>query len=195
MIYDISQEVFSCAVYPGDPSPEKKRIQSIPDGDVCNLTAFSMCAHNGTHVDAPFHFFRDGKTIDQIPISSFVGPAFVAMESGDLTAEDAAGILRRAEAEGAPQRILIAGNAVVTEDAAKVFASAGILLLGNESQTVGPEDAPKAVHEILLSSDIVLLEGIRLEGIPEGAYFLCAAPLNLGGCDGAPCRAVLIKDE
>ena len=195
MIYDISQEVFSCAVYPGDPAPDKQRLQSIAHGDVCNLTAFSMCAHNGTHVDAPFHFFRDGKTIDQIPLTAFVGPAFVAKESGDLTGDDAERILRRAEEAGAPQRILIAGQAVVTEEAAKVFAAYEILLVGNESQTVGPENAPKAVHDILLGSEIVLLEGIRLEGVPEGVCFLCAAPLNLGGCDGAPCRAILIKNE
>ena len=195
MIYDISQELFSCSVFPGDPAPEKKTLQSIADGDVCNLTAFSACAHNGTHVDAPFHFYLDGKTIEQMPLSLFVGPAFVTRESGDLTGDDAERILRRAEEAGAPQRILIAGKAVVTEEAAKVFAASGILLVGNESQTVGPEDAPMAVHHILLGSEIVLLEGIRLDGVPEGIYFLCAAPLNLGGCDGAPCRAILIKDE
>ena len=70
-----------------------------------------------------------------------------------------------------------------------------ILLLGNESQTVGPEDGPKAVHDILLGAEVVLLEGIRLDGIPEGVYDLNAAPLNLGGCDGASCRAILIKDK
>ena len=59
-IYDISQEVFGCAVYPGDPKPERKVMMSIKDGGVCNLTALSMCAHNGTHVDAPYHFFDGG---------------------------------------------------------------------------------------------------------------------------------------
>ncbi len=48
-IYDISQEVFSCEVYPGDPMPEKTALKSMQDGEVYNLTAFSMCAHNGTH--------------------------------------------------------------------------------------------------------------------------------------------------
>lgn len=53
MIIDISQEVFSCKTFPGDPVPTKQRMQSIDSGDIINLTAFSMCAHNGTHVDAP----------------------------------------------------------------------------------------------------------------------------------------------
>ena len=77
-------------------------------------------------------------------------------------------------------------------DAAKVFADEGILLLGNESQTVGPEDAPMEVHQVLLGTDVVLLEGIRLSAVSEGVYLLNAAPLNLAGSDGSPCRAILI---
>ena len=194
MIYDISQEVFSCAVYPGDPAPQRSQLQSIESGDICNLSAISMCAHNGTHADAPFHFYADGKTIDQMDLSSFVGPAFVIGQSGELSVSDAEEILHLAPKVGAAHRILIAGNAVITEDAARVFATAGILLLGTESQSVGPMDAPKAVHDILLGAEIVLLEGIRLDGIRQGRYFLCAAPLKLGGCDGAPCRAILIEE-
>ena len=81
----------------------------------------------------------------------------------------------------------------MTEEAAKVFANSSIVLFGNESQTVGPEDAPMAVHLIMLGAEIVLLEGIRLAEVEEGIYLLNAAPINLGGSDGAPCRAVLIS--
>ena len=66
------------------------------------------------------------------------------------------------------------------------------MLLGNESQTVGPENAPMEVHLILLGANVVLLEGIRLSEVSEGVYFLNAASLNLSGADGSPCRAVLI---
>ena len=196
-IYDISQEVFGCCVYPGDPAPEKKVLSSTEKGDVCNLTAFSMCAHNGTHVDAPFHFFGDGKTVDGVDLKNFVGMAYVAGHSGIVTGEDAEKMLenaRRQNAEAAG-RILIKGDAEVSPEAAKVFASEGLLLLGNESQTVGPENTPMEVHLILLGAGVVLLEGIRLAAVPEGVYLLSAAPLNLSGADGAPCRAVLIDTE
>ena len=192
MIYDISQEVFSCRVWPGDPSPERSVLADIGKGDIINLTAFSMCAHNGTHVDAPAHFLKDGKTIEQLDPAAFVGNCYVARHEGEVTAADAAAILQKAAAVGASERILIGGKATVTEPAARVFAEAGILLIGNESQTVGPETAPMAVHLILLSADVVLLEGVVLTHIPEGKYFLTAAPLNLGGCEGAPCRAMLM---
>ena len=49
------------------------------------------------------------------------------------------------------------------------------------------------VHLELLKKEIVLLEGIRLKGVDEGVYILNAAPLKLGGCDGAPCRAILVE--
>ena len=194
IIHDISQEVFSCKVYPGDPSPEKKAMLRIPDGAVCNLTAFSMCAHNGTHVDAPYHFLNGGKTIDQVSLERFVGYAYVTEHEGDISAADAEAMLERAgrlNAEAA-KRILVKGQAVVTEAAAEVFARAGILLFGNEPQTVGPENAPMKVHLKMLGAEIVLLEGIRLGKVGEGIYLLSAAPLNLGGADGSPCRAVLI---
>lgn len=188
-IYDISQEVFSCAVYPGDPMPEKKTLYSTAAGDLYNLTSLSMCAHNGTHIDAPFHFLQHGKAVDQMDLSTFVGDCYVARQEGDMTAADAEIILKKA---GGAERILIAGNATVTEAAAEVFAASQIKLLGNEGQTVGPENAPMQVHTILLAEEIALLEGIVLTNIPEGRYFLSAAPLNLGGADGAPCRAYLI---
>lgn len=193
MVIDISQEVFSCKVFPGDPAPDMQRILSIEQGDICNLTAFSMCAHNGTHVDAPFHFLPNGNTLEKIGLDAFVGDCCVARFEGDLSTDDAADILERAKSVGAPERILIAGKATVTAEAARVFAQAKIKLIGNESQTVGPEDAPMEVHKILLGADVVLLEGIVLKNVDEGKYFLSAAPLNLGGCDGAPCRAFLVK--
>ena len=76
-IYDISQEVFNCEVYPGDPAPENTILSSMENGDVYNLTAFSMCAHNGTHIDAPYHFIKDGKKVDELNLYSLVGKAFV----------------------------------------------------------------------------------------------------------------------
>lgn len=195
-IYDISQEVFSCQVYPGDPTPEKKTLCSMEQGDLYHLTAFSMCAHNGTHIDAPFHFLRDGKTVDALGLEAFVGMAYVAEHHGLVSADDAAGIIQKAKEHSpeAAKRILIKGAAEVTLEAAKVFAASKMLLLGNESQTVGPENAPMAVHLALLGSDVVLLEGIRLAEVPQGVYLLNAAPLNLSGADGSPCRAILIEN-
>jgi len=196
-IYDISQEVFSCQVYPDDPIPEKKMLKSMGKGEVYNLTAFNMCAHNGTHIDAPFHFIKDGKTVDEICLDAFVGMAYVAVHHGTVTGDDAARIIEKAKKQNpeSAKRILIQGDVEVSLEAAKIFASSDILLLGNEPQTIGPLNAPMAVHLALLGANVILLEGIRLSDVPEGVYFLNAAPLNLSGADGSPCRAVLIAVE
>lgn len=194
MIYDISQPLFESVVFPGDPAPERRTLASIQQGDLYNLTWLSLCAHNGTHVDAPFHFVQEGRGIDQVPLERFIGPAYVEGHEGDLTAQDARTLLQRAAKAypGAEKKLLIRGKAVVTLEAARVFAEAGIDLVGNESQTVGPEDGPRDVHLVLLGAEVVLLEGIRLAAVPDGAYFLNCAPLNLTHADGSPCRAVLI---
>ena len=195
-IFDISQEVFSCEVYSGDPPPKKERLSAIDNGDLYNLTAFSMCAHNGTHIDAPYHFINDGNTIDEITLDATVGYAYVYESNGIIDGKTAEKIINKAKninLESA-KRILLKGQLTVSEEAAEVFALEKLFLLGNESQTVGPIEAPIKVHNILLSANVVLLEGIRLENIDEGVYFLSASPLLLKGADGSPCRAILIKD-
>jgi len=193
-IYDISQEVFSCEVYPGDMAPQKIEDMRMERGDLYNLTSFQMCAHNGTHVDAPFHFIKDGETVEALALEKMIGLAYVAEHQGLVMATDAKEILEKARNanQESSKRILVKGDAVVTLGAAEVFAEAGIWLIGGESQSVGPEDAPMAVHKVLLGAEVVLLEGIRLQEVSEGVYFLNAAPLSLAGADGAPCRAVLL---
>ena len=194
-IYDISQEVFTCQVYPGDPRPERTILKSMDKGEVYNLTAFSMCAHNGTHIDAPLHFINDGKTVDEISLEAVVGMAYVAEHQGIVTGDDATEIIKKAQKANpeSAKRILIKGDVEVSLEAAKVFAAADVLLLGNEPQAVGPQNTPMAVHLVLLGANVILLEGIRLNEVSEGVYLLNAVPLNLSGADGAPCRAILME--
>ncbi|MBQ0028253.1 MAG: cyclase family protein [Lachnospiraceae bacterium] len=195
-IIDISQELFTCNLFPGDDGPERKVLETIETGSICNLTGLTMCAHNGTHVDAPYHFYNEGKTIDEINLEAVIGKCYVCFANGPIGEDEARQIMNKAKSvdEEAAKRILIGGDMYVTKDAAKVFADEKLLLIGNESQTVGPLEAPAAVHYELLAVETVLLEGIRLDGVKEGVYMLNAAPINLGGSDGAPCRAVLIEE-
>lgn len=190
MIIDISQEITKCKVYPGDPSPKVRKISDMNNGDMYNLSEFSMCSHNGTHVDAPSHFIQNGKTIDEIPLEYFVGECYVSECSGNLSKDDAFKVIDKAKG---CKRILLKGDVVVTKDAADVFKKANLMLLGNESQSIGPVDSPMEVHIILLGSNIILLEGINLKNVNEGKYYLCAQPLNIRGIEGSPCRAILVE--
>lgn len=94
-IYDITQEIFTCVVFPGDPVPEREIILETAKGDVCNLSKFSMCAHNGTHVDAPYHFIQDGKKLDEVPLDAWIGYAYVAAFEGTIEPEDIRRILHQ----------------------------------------------------------------------------------------------------
>ncbi len=192
-IYDISQELFGSVVFPGDQAPEKFELKRMSRGDSHNLTALSLCAHNGTHVDAPFHFIADGETIEQVALDRFVGRCVVVEAEGVLTREQAEALLAPLSGEAA-KKVLLKGGAVLGEGAAQVFVAAGVGLVGVEPQTVGPQDAPMATHLVLLGAGVIALEGIRLGGVPAGEYLLCAAPISLAGSDGAPCRAFLIED-
>jgi arylformamidase len=192
-IYDISQELLSCEVYPGDPHPVLNKIVSIQAGDAYNLSTLSLCTHNGTHVDAPSHFIDKGKTVGEMDLSRLVGESYVTEHEGEVGESEVRAILAKARAHGSEaKRILIKGDATVTAEGARTLLAEGVVLVGVESQSVGPADTPMEVHKILLGGEVVLLEGIRLSNVSEGAYFLFCAPINVGISDGAPCRAVLV---
>lgn len=195
--YDIARELFGTPAYPGDPVPEKEEILAIRKGDVCNLTYLKMCAHNGTHMDAPKHFSEGGKSIDRIRPEQFMGECSVLEYDGLLDGEQA---LKLLEAERTKRRglrkVLWKGQTYFGKDAAEVFVRMGLELIGVERQTVGPDDADTVqTHQVLLKAGIVLLEGLDLSETEPGWYFLSAPPLKLAGCDGAPCRPILTQWE
>ncbi|BCJ96784.1 cyclase [Anaerocolumna cellulosilytica] len=187
-LYDITQEVFSSKVYPGDEKPSFEKQCSISEGSLYNLTVFRMCAHNGTHLDAPYHFIEKGKSMEELALEKCFGYCTVVhFESQpDLTLVE--GILKICE-----KKLLLKGNITVTLEMARLFNKFSLDLIGVEGLSVGPVDAPMEVHLELLEQEVVLLEGICLAEVPEGRYLLSALPLKLAGSDGSPCRAILAE--
>ena len=188
-IYDITQELFSGQVYPGDLPPSLDRVSDMTQGSLYNLTNLTLGAHNATHVDAPFHFYEKGRTIEQLEMTRCIGDCTVA----ELDGLNSYGLRERLKT--CQKRLLIKGKTEITLEMAKLMNEYDILLVGVETQSVGPEGAPLEVHLELLGKEVVLLEGIRLDDVTLGDYFLFAAPIKLGGCDGAPCRAILLEGD
>ena len=110
MIIDISQEILSCQVYPGDPRPKAEKLMDMDKGDLYSLSALSMCVHNGTHIDAPAHFIKGGKTVDMLPLQAFIGPCWLAEHKGNMTGEEAAYIINRQKPQVQPGAYLSAGR-------------------------------------------------------------------------------------
>lgn len=187
-IIDISQEVFNSKGYPGDPMPESERIYKMEEGSYCNVTTFSMCAHNGTHMDAPYHFYESGKSVDQINLDQCVGSCIVIGSSSN----EYKAIQEKLEL--GYTRILLKGEWNITTEIGKLLNCYHVKLVGVESQSVGPMDTPMEVHLELLGQGVVLLEGLVLSEVEPGEYYLVAPPLKLGGSDGAPCRAILLDE-
>ncbi|HHV51651.1 MAG TPA: cyclase [Clostridiales bacterium] len=186
-VYDITRELLSAQVFPGDPHPEVKELCRIEYGDVCNTSALSMCAHNGTHLDAPLHFIPDGTDTASISLDCCVGRCSVVEFNGILLGADAEEVIR-----GVQPRLLFKGDVQISPSAAFVLSTSGIKLVGVEAQSV-TMDSIGEVHRQLLGNGVVLLEGLDLSRVPPGDYFLFAPPLKIAGCDGSPVRAILCE--
>lgn len=187
-IVDISRELLAAPNFPGDPAPALTRVMAIEEGKQYNLSVLSLCVHNGTHIDAPAHFIKNGVTAESVPLSKTVGEAEVAEASGDIGRDTALCLTANA-----PKRLLIKGKISVGLDAAAVFARS-LELLGTEELTVGREGEICDAHRMLLGAGVVLLENLDLSRAQPGKYTLVAAPLKIKGADGAPVRAILYKN-
>lgn len=192
-IIDITRELTSAPVYPGDPAPELTPIHQMELGDVCNLTSLSICLHNGTHIDAPRHFVIDGDTVDQLPLNHLCGECLVIPYEGHMLGEDA----ERIVAQSHPKRLLFKGNMSLSPSAAFVLSGAGLTLIGVENPSVALPADTEAVHRQLLLHNVALLEGLSLTEtkVEPGRYLLMALPLKIRGAEGAPARVVLIDDR
>lgn len=191
-IFDISRDILSAEVYPGDPEPKIKKVADINEGADYNLSEISMCLHNGTHIDAPLHFFNDGEDISSVDPSAFVGPCVVIeVPEGIIT-----GAIVDRYFPRNTKRILIKSNgkAFLHETAATELAVLGCYLVGTDAQTIETAESGGRTHRALLADNIAILEGLDLKNIKEGDYFLVAPPLKIEGAEAAPCRALLISD-
>ena len=187
-IIDISRELMTAPVYPGDPVPRMEAVSRIAYGDACNLSGLYACLHNGTHADAPRHFIEGGADAASIPLQACIGECSVVEFSGLLLGEQAEKLLPYIK-----PRLLLKGDALISPSAAFVLSDAGLLLLGVEGASVSPPECISAVHRQLLGGGMVLLEGLDLTQAEEDTYFLFAPPLKVGGADGASVRALLLR--
>jgi arylformamidase len=189
--------------WPGDPPVEISRRLSLEAGDPSNLTALSISAHTGTHMDAPLHFIADGDAIDQLPTAAMIGPARV-IEISDPEAVGADEL--RAHRPRRGERLLLRtrnserrwweqdfdpGFVHIEPAAAGVLADAGVALVGVDYLSVGGEQDGAETHRHLLGAGIWIIEGLELTAIAAGDYELICLPLRIVGSDGAPARALL----
>lgn len=209
-IYDISVEINpDLPVWPGDPKVNITRSKSMEAGDHANVSQIEFGLHTGTHMDAPFHFLAQGATLDQIALDRLIGlvtvlevPEDMSVLSGD--------VLARLPADLITERILFkTRNSTYWSDSphhfhkdfvgidqsgADFLVERGVRLVGIDYLSIAPFRQSQATHEVLLGAGVVILEGLDLSGVSQGEYQLFCLPLKIGGVEGAPIRAILIRD-
>jgi len=209
-IMDISLTVTSdLSVWPGAPPVILERLMKMEDGAHNNISHLALSAHAGTHVDAPYHFIADGKTIETLRLDILVGPAHVVeipQESKLIGEID----LAQAGIKPGMDRVLLKTSnnrywqqagfpfqkdfAAVSPDGAAYLVTCGVRLVGIDYFSIAPVGDSIPTHRTLLRAEIIILEGVNLSEIAPGVYQLYCLPLKLGGSDGAPARAILTQE-
>ena len=192
--------------WPDNPPVQINFVMNINGGDVCNLTKMSMGVHTGTHMDAPLHFFKDGKSIDTMPLSATLGRARV-IEIGDTESIKPAELEQHNIQRG--ERILfktinstrywqpytfVKEFVYISQEAAQYLAKLQIQTVGVDYLSVGGffKDGPET-HHALLGAGIWIIEGLNLAAVQAGEYDLICLPIKMMGSEGAPARAILKK--
>lgn len=207
-IHDISLTITpDLPVWPGDPPVRLSQPLHLERGDTYTLTRLDMGAHTGTHLDAPAHFIRGGATVESLDLETLIGPALVvdARGRGHLSAETLEALAIPA---GVQRLLLRTDNSLrwqrdeqtfaedfiaIAPSGAAWLAARGVKLVGIDYLSVAPFDDSASTHQILLGAGVVAVEGLNLSAIEPGDYQLICLPIKIGGADGAPCRAVLLR--
>lgn len=181
----------SAPVYTGDTPPKITKKSEISAGDNCNVSDITMCLHNGTHIDAPKHYFDEKHDVVALGTSVFCGICDVVSFDDHITGED---IVKKVPF--GCERLLIKsyGKGRLTLFSVMDILSKKLKLIGIDDVTIGIDGADNKIHSELLKNDIVLLEGLDLSAVPDGKYVLVCTPIKIKGAEAAPCRAILLKD-
>lgn len=196
--------------FAGDPQIRIRSAARIP-AQSYNVAELTMSSHQGTHLDAPRHFYTDGRTVDEIPLERFYGPAtLVDLAPGsELPASTPLTIdhFRPHAAMFVPgarilyrtgwdrmfgQKIFFSAFPTLTVEAARWIAEKRIGMLGMDTPT--PSVDFLECHLTLLGPgiEIVIVEGLAgLERLPKH-FTLSVFPLKIKDGDGSPVRAVAL---
>jgi len=206
--YDVSLTISpEMPVWPGDGGILIERIHKMEAGAEANVSRMAIGVHTGTHVDAPYHFLKDGGTVEGLPLKVLVGRAYVIHlrdEVDLITPEvlEAAGIpprtrrvlirTRNSKQWGKDYRPFLKSFVAVDPKAAEYLVKRGVKLVGVDYLSVAPFGNATPTHVTLLKAGVVIVEGLNLSQVSQGRYNFYCLPLKLTGSDGAPARAILV---
>ena len=202
---DLSQVIKTgMQVFPGDPEVTIKE-ELCHESDYCHVDYIHMGSHTGTHIDAPYHFIKDGKRITDFPTDKFVGNGVVIdvtqkCEDESIEIHD----VRDYEINSGDFVIFHSGfsaffgtdkyirHPYISGDTAMYLANKDISIIGVDFLNVDPTHYEKwDAHPIFLSKDILIVENLTNLNMlkKRRSYIFSFMPLNLADSDGSPIRA------
>ena len=195
--------------FPGSPQPQFIVWSNIKD-DGYNLELLFLSSHTGTHIDAPYHFVKNGFKIDQIPLDRLVGKAVMIKlpktRNTSITKSDI--ILFEKKNGNIPTNSSIffftswqknlkkanyfTENPGLAISAAKYLVSKKINLVGIDSPSIDlGKDESFSVHHILSKNNILIVENLtNLDKISSKEFDFTILPLKIKGATGSPVRAI-----
>ncbi len=162
-----------------------------------------MGTHTGTHIDAPAHFIKGGKTIDQFPLSTFYGDCTVVDCTGvedvitpehlssSLIKDGAIILLKTSNSFLSATGSFYPEFVYLSEEGAQYLAERKVKAVGIDYLSIERNQPNHPTHKALLSQNIPIIEGLRLAPVDAGEYTIQCLPLKLIGTEAAPARAVL----
>ncbi len=203
-IFDISPTIHEgLAVWPGDVKFSKKFSMELNNGDHLDLGAIHTTLHLGAHADARSHYIKNGESIEAMPLDAYVGECQVIQVQtpyGEritpqhiLAGIHAPRILLRSDSFLNPDEFNT-NFCSLSPELIEVLAKQGVQLIGIDTPSVDPfDDKALLSHQALKKFNVVNLEGLVLDQVPDGLYELVALPLKILGADASPVRAILIR--
>ncbi len=209
LIHDISPLISDrLAVWPGDTPPMREILLDTARGDAVTLSTCRATVHLGAHADAPSHYGRDADSIETRRLDLYIGTCRVVTARAQPRRRVALDDLDNLDDDRLAPRLLIRTGTypdpnVFRDDFAALepalidhLAARGVRLVGIDTPSVDLFDSKDLpAHQMLLKHDLAVLEGLVLDGVPDGLYELIALPLRLKGYDASPVRAILRTPE
>jgi kynurenine formamidase len=185
MIIDLTKELWSgMEVYEGDPGVVLEAFRTVEE-DGYALMRMQLSTHSGTHMDAPSHFYREGKTVSEISLGKLMGRAVVLGSFEDALPEGVT--------------IVLAKRGFLSRERAEELLECGVQVFGTVHDSIEePTDAAGMdafpVHQLLLGREAVIIENLDMTEAQEKTYSFVALPLRIRNGDGSPARVVLTDD-
>lgn len=202
-MYDVTMTINQNIVVYKD-KPEKKPEFTVASskklGDSTNETFVKFNVHTGTHMDFARHVQDDGATSRGFDVTSFLRTARV-LDLTNVTGEIKPEHLEKFKITAGETVFLKTKNSsedffnvefvFVGSEAAKYLAAKQVFAVGLDALGIERDQPGHPTHHTLINNNVWIIEGLRLQEVPEGVYELIALPLKLDEVDGTPLTVVL----